>query len=414
MLEGGKTMKKQWIQVLFVISVLFCMAGCNNAATKDHGTAGDAVSGQKIAPEQHKYTNGRRSNSTNFYGKFDMGSERRENMKSKAKGIFQYSLDGERLKEIEIPDMRELFYVDDQWIYYDIATEEEHSLFRAPIKKVNGSDEIHLDQKECLVKCDFWVDLIYMGEDYLVYYDMNSCYRYDFATKKSSKVKGAKTLEKEADGEIGIFHVLLLENGAALEGDGNYFYYDGKKEELVSLKSEIEKGFNVVENSGDYILYQVEAEDFEKLHRYNKLTGEKDIILADNQIKDIIMPKKKMQYSIYCASISNNRLYVSVCETEKKTSELGEKLIWCTLDDTKEWHYDEKLYQYMKKVYTQDKEEYGNKLVTGHLGNIKYPYVYIENEVHNTHWAMTPFVLYNLETGEGNEYTGNDPEYDYF
>ncbi len=406
-------MKKQWIQVLLVISVLFCMAGCNNVGTKNNSTGGDAVSGQKIAPEQHKYTNGRHSNSTNFYGRFDMGSERRENMKSKTDGIFQYSLDGERLKEIEIPDMRELFYVDDQWIYYDIATEEEHSLFRAPIKKVNGNDEIHLEQKERLVKCDFWFDLIYMGEDYLVYYDMQSCYRYDFATKKSSKVKGAKPLEK-ADEEMEIFHVMYFENSGALQGSENYFYYDEKKEELVSLKSEIEKGFYVVENSEDYILYQVKAEDFEKLHCYNKLTGEKDIILADNQIKDIIMPKKKMQYSIYSASISNNRIYVTVYETEKKTSELGEKLIWSTLDDTKEWHYEEKLYQYMKKVYTQDKEEYGNKLVTGHLGNIKYPYVYIQNEEHDAHWAMDPFVLYNLETGEGNEYTGNDPEYDYF
>ncbi len=406
-------MKKQWIQVLLVISVLFCMAGCNNVGTKNNSTGGDAVSGQKIAPKQHKYTNGKYSNSTNFYGVFNMDSERRENMKSKTDGIFQYSLDGERLKEIEIPDMRELFYVDDQWIYYDIVTEDEHSLYRAPIKKVNGNDEVHLEQQERLVKCDLWLDLIYVGEDYLVYYDMESCYRYDFAAKKSSKVKGAKPLEKLGE-EWEDFYAFFSENGGALEGSENYFYYDIRKEELISLKREIGKGFEVVENSGDYIFYLINAEDFEKLHCYNKLTGEKDVILADNQIKDIIMPKKKMQYSIDSANISNNRIYVTVYETEKKTSEVGEKLLWCTLDDTEEWHYEEKLYQYMKKVYTQDKEENGEKLVTGHLEKIKYPYVYIENEVHNTHWAMNPFVLYNLETGEGNEYTGNDPEYDYF
>lgn len=406
-------MRKRWIKVLLVISVIFCMAGCNHVGTTGSSVSGGAVSGEKTAAEQHKYTNGKYSNSTNFYGVFNMGSERRENMKSKAEGIFQYSLDGERLKEIEIPDMRELFYVDDQWIYYDITSEDDHSLYRAPIKKVNGSDEIHLDQQECLVKGAFWVDLMYVGETYLVYYDMESCYRYDFSTKKSSKAAGAQLLEKAAE-KWEDFDAFFSEDGGALEGSKNYFYYDIKKEELVSLRSEIGKGFYVLENSGDFILYQLAAEEFKKLHRYNKLTGERDMILEDKQVKDMILPKKKMQYSIGNAHISHNRIYVIVSEREKKTSETGQKLIWCPIGDTKEWHYEEKLYQYMKEIYTQDKEEYGDKMITGDLGAIKYPYVYIENEVHNTHWAMNPFVLYNLETGEGNEYTGNDPEYDYF
>lgn len=40
-------------------------------------------------------------------------------------------------------------------------------------------------------------------------------------------------------------------------------------------------------------------------------------------------------------------------------------------DDTKQWHYEEKLYEYMKKIYTQDKEDYGVKYKTGCLGDIR-------------------------------------------
>ena len=408
-------MKNQWMIAVLVLSLLLCTTGCRETGdeTKGSQVSGSAVNQQTANSKQQKYANGRYCNSTNFYGKFDMGSKRRENMKSKADGIFQYSLDGKRLKEIEIRDMRELFYVDDQWIYFDITPEDSHSLYRAPIQKVKGNDEIHLEQKECLVSSDCWVDLLYIGEKYLVYYDLESCYQYHFATKKATKVKGVKPLEK-ADDEMENFFAFFSEDGGSLEGEDNYFYYDTITESLVSFRDEVGKKPRVLDNSGNLIFYELEKEDFSKLYCFDKSTKKNSVFLEKKQVEKIVLPKKKSEYYISNVNHTKDRVYVTVSETTKDTGETSDKLLWCAANDTKQWHYEEKLYEYMKKIYTQDKEDYGMTYKTGCLGDIRYPYIYIENEIHNTHWAMNPFVLYNLETGEGKEYTGNDPEYDWF
>ncbi len=400
-------MGRKFFSLALTACVLFFCA-CGAAGTERGDASGrreaeEIVSCDGAGAESSLCMSARYGNSTNFYGVFNTAAEHRGNVESRKEGILQYDRNGRRLQEIELEGINEIYYVDDQWIYCD--SQNRNVLCRIPLRKENGCDKVQIDKKEKLLSANLLEVLLYVGEEYLVYFDMDGCFRYDFASGEKVKVKG----------NVDDDHYIYGLDGLLVTSDKS-FYFDTERQELARLNIKENEKTQMAAWDGNYAYYISYGKDQCDLCRCDRRTGETEVVLTEAEAAEILQTKKGESCMIRGASVSEGKVFVNAIfyKEGKGEQNYAEKLIWRDMSKEDSWHYEESLYQFMSENYTQGLENEYGKALTGELGIVRYPYVMISNVISIEHWAMAPYLCYNLETKEGVAYTGNDGWYDYF
>lgn len=205
------------------------------------------------------------SNSTNLY---DATGKDYSNV------IVQCRLDGTKIRNLEVErkgaDIISVRYVDDEWLYYTRWEEKnpgDATLWRAPIQKKDGCDDILFENEEFLFLSENGIfDDIYVIGDYVYYnesgggakastyckYDMKKKEWVTFAkgSPEQSQANGARWV-----GAVGENMILYCDEELATEGNEGIFVQPVSTNELQKIQ-ELGGDDNVSYSVRDYALSQ--------------------------------------------------------------------------------------------------------------------------------------------------------------
>ncbi len=203
-------MRKKIISLLGVTVIVSVLAGCAGSIQKEAGK-NDVVSssavqhetvednfGQNIAGVEIKEKHYPYANKTNFY-----------RVGKKKRSILQYSMDGKKQKEIELPcENVRLILVEEDAIYYQYENRwEDQKICKMPIRKnKKGMDEVLVDKEKVL-----WDD-------------------WEIILSDNTKITKRYILSQ------------LLE-------DQQYYKYDRKKKKVCQLENPLPEGKTLLDSS---------------------------------------------------------------------------------------------------------------------------------------------------------------------
>lgn len=190
-------------------------------AIRERVVSGDAirekaVSGPAVADGKEKSRNGEKQDmsshrfctDTNLY----YVEDGHKLMQARVDGTHRKCIKEWQKKEV----LSEVIYADKNWLYYQVDSGEENTLYRVPIEKdVKGQDVIGFQKAEEFIKEKKPTVSLYMDSDYYFYADMTNIIKYDIKRKKVVS-------------HTGLFDGLFC--GEVFRGKGHYFNVvdDGK------------------------------------------------------------------------------------------------------------------------------------------------------------------------------------------
>ncbi len=418
-------MKKLILAYLLLIVSMVVLAGCggeytgihrNEDATVSSGGAvsgmavsGEAVSGTAVEAEEKTTVKYENRNSTNLYT--TTGEEY-------STTIVQRSLDGKLVKKLkpktrgaEIISMR---YVDDEWMYYtrwNAETDPFVELWRAPIQKKEGCDDVKFEQEEkVLVSENGIFDYIYVA-DGCVYYAESSkvgmaqsgvCRIYDLKEKKQVKVpEGTSVLENCGSIWLGYCEgKMLLRKSAELSEDekGGLYVLDTKSNELQMLEKDDAWWDPVVT---DPVMNEKQAyyAAGDVIKTYRDGMEEPETYISEGQLKEAVRAAglEADSIEINCLYLDDTTLYILAYEGEDESWQM---MFSCDLKGKSELRFEKKLY-----------ERFEEEFCGGVFDNDIY---FVDGRCLVYDWSSAydvDGICFDLATGEEKGVTKKDAEY---
>lgn len=182
---------------LALCGILAGLTGCGSANTAEVSVTSGAVSGSAVelpntdkdvemASADRDVAGNRYANSDNMYNVNSLWSDTDEEYYPI---LVQLKPDGSVVDKIEIEDLLDVLWVNDEWIYYTTETDEgKEELCRIPIEKADSGNKLKVEEKEKLFEVDGEIadDLVVtntsifydcsdgIAEDKLCRYDLDS------------------------------------------------------------------------------------------------------------------------------------------------------------------------------------------------------------------------------------------------
>ncbi len=146
----------------------------------------------------------------------------------KGKQIEQRTLDGTLLCSYKVKYLKELWWVDNGWIYYSVlpSGNSAEELWRVPFSQADGTDRILWDGKEKLLK-DRYISALCISGSYVVYRGNRTYYRYDLQQKTSLALacKGRQKYILRTEFISTLPNVPLVKDGFVFLGDPHYVHH---------------------------------------------------------------------------------------------------------------------------------------------------------------------------------------------
>lgn len=423
---------KKYIPIILILSmtILTACGGEYNETGKREKDAvsSGAVSGAAVETEKEvvqptaiKYNN---SNSTNIY------LEARGDYN---KVIVQRKLDGTSEKILKPKrrgaDMISVRYADDEWLYYTRWKEETPlriELWRAPIEKKDGSDEVQFDKEEkVLVEEDRIFDNIYVAGD-CVYYNEGShlaqaqsgIYRkYDI--RKQKEIEFGKEAPEQSQnrssywvgtcGDMAFFSeqgdFVAIEGGE--EPDDMCGLYVQKASDNKFVKID-DKSINLAEfvNNTEQFFYigkeEVDSEVGAMVKYYDSSMEKAEVYISQEQLQKAMKEaeldvNEKIGVERLC--LDENKLYIFTCSED----EIGAKtaIFSCELTANPVPELEEKFY--VNYFVNEDADDYGFlRFVDGKC---------LVGKNWDEEKGDYEYECFDLATGEAKQVTEKDAEY---
>lgn len=305
------------------------------------------------------------SNSTNSY---DATGKDYSNI------IVQCQLDGTKIRNLEVPrkgaDIISVRYVDDEWLYYtrwEKKNPADATLWRAPIQKKDGCDDILFENEEFLFLSESGIfDDIYVMGDYVYYNESGggakaSTYcKYDI--KKKDWVTFAKGSPEQSQangarwvGAVGENMILYCDEELATQGNEGIYVQPVSTNELQKIQ-ELGGDDNVSYSVVNYACSQ-EAFFFGCYTDWDILEDEKMAVkvwkpgmekaltfLSDKDVKKTLEKFKSKKitleditYSDWSIWLDESHLYLCLEDIgDGENGEDGEEEMWLACDGTDE------------------------------------------------------------------------------
>lgn len=174
---------------LALCGILAGLTGCGAVNTTEVSVASGTVSGSavELPDADQNVKKSRYANSDNVYSSSFWSDTDEEDLSI----LLQMKPDGTVVDKIEIEDLSDVLWVNDEWIYYRTDNHKsKEALCRIPIEKTDSGDRLRVEEKEKLFEIDGEIaDELVVTED-SIFYDClddgwaNLC-RYDFDSGES-------------------------------------------------------------------------------------------------------------------------------------------------------------------------------------------------------------------------------------
>lgn len=399
--------KLSLVYLLFFVSMIV-LAGCgdeyreaNTAA--DGAVSSGAVSGAAVETERIpvKYAN---RNSTNLYT--STGQEY-------SKTIMQRNLDGELVKKLK-PETRgadiiSMRYVDDEWMYYTRwkeGTTSSSELWRAPIQKKDGCDDVQFEQEEKVLVSEGGIfDDIYVADDFVYYNEVSApaqegtCRRYDMKNDRQVTMPAGAPVQEGAgsvwcgycDGSM----FLVRDGELAADGKGGLYVQDIHTNQFQLLEKDADEdgfwGFVTNEKQAYYLAGN-------EVKRYCSGMKQAETYITEEQL---VKAEEAAGYPAFSLEIcalylDDTTLYILAKEKER---EFPDMVFSCKLQGKCEVKFEDKLFAGVEN---------------GHFeGQLMIERI-VDGECLLHRWAddeSDGLVCFDLATGEEKEVTKKDAEY---
>lgn len=396
--------KLSLVYLLFFVS-LVVLAGCggeyqeaNPAA--DGAVSSGAVSGAAVETERIPVTYANR-NSTNLYTA--TGEEY-------SKTIVQRDLDGEQVKKLK-PETRgadiiSMRYVDDEWMYYTRWKEETSpsaELWRAPIQKKDGCDDVQFEQEEKVLVSERGIfDDIYVVDDFVYYNEVSApaqggiCRRYDMKNDRQVTMPAGAPVQEGAgsvwcgycDGSM----FLVRDGELTADGKGGLYVQDIHTNQFQLLEKDAdEDGFWGVVTNEKQAYYS--AGDAVKTYRNGM--EEPEIFISGEQLCKAAEAAGGETDSIKIEDLylDDTTLYILAYEGE------CEMIFSCDLKGRSQPQFEKKLYERFKETLSR--------------GEFYDEVCFVDGKCRVCSWVEEEekVICFDLATGEEKEVTKKDAEY---
>lgn len=397
--------KLSLVYLLFSIS-LVALSGCggeyqqaNPAA--DGAVSSGAVSGAAVETEKIPVTYTNR-NSTNLYTTTGEGY---------SKTIVQRNLDGELVKKLK-PEARgadiiSMRYVDDEWMYYTRWKEEtapSAELWRAPIEKIDGCDQVQFEQEEKVLVSEHGIfDDIYVVDDFVYYDEMNApaqiCRRYDMKNDRQVTMPAEAPVQEEAgsvwrgycDGSM----FLVRDGELTADGKGGLYVQDIHTNQFQLLEKDAdEDGFWKLVTNETQAYYLAGNE----VKRYCSGMEQAETYITEEQLvkAEEAAGYRALPLEICALYLDDSTLYILAKENVRA---FGDMVFSCKLQEKCEIKFENKLFD------SVEEGDFQGELMIERI---------VDGKCLLHRWAddgSDTLICFDFATGEEKEVTKKDAEY---
>ncbi len=311
-----------------MLCLLLCICLCFSAELQFAGAQGKVAENSGSNAEMSSRIDGKSDSEQPGSRSYPFCSDHNLYLKN-GKKIEQRDWEGNLLSSYEIEHLRNLWWVDNGWIYYSVKSswKTKEELWRVPFSSFEGTDQILWDGKEMLLKygrinavCIWSHYLVYngdsTGDDYSI---GDSTYRRYDLQQKTSVALSYKGKKKFTFTEFisTLQNVPLVKDGFAFIGDPHYekYFYclDIENWKLQRISERKLSGDNLVATDNGF--FYVSNKD---IWKYDPVTNQ-SVLFADkkalNKIIQDIDPSslhKKVYAGIYTMYGDRDKVYIQM------------------------------------------------------------------------------------------------------
>lgn len=351
--------------------------------------------------------------------------------------IYQYSLEIDEAKKncYKPGGHTGAIWVTDNWLYYCSASKYSETgegfLWRIPLNKENGEEQLVVEEKEKLAPVKNWYDFLDVTDEYVAYMTNDNIFRLDLASKKTKNITNAITFYESADRPYLVTSACLN----PLVNDHTTFCYDenGKMYRLDLQKGTCKKANKALLQDGvasricsadEFLYFGTAKAEKGNITKYNVKTDTPETILKGEKIEQLLLQEEPWDYDeeftewiAYPAFVSNDRLYLCISlrwpdEEYDDICHYADLVISCQIADGSGLRYEKDISESMctdtdKELVEDPDQSFVDQ--TGHVIDCMGDYAIVTTTAYEESDSFA-WIFYNLKTGKKHKVSPGDNE----
>lgn len=426
---------KKWTMVLLFGALVTSMSGCsmkNNAGTADSASSSAVQSGNHTAnrSEDGIHIAAPATTYSRYHNKNCLYVTNWDS------GIEQYSLDGTKKKSYKTGGHTGAIWVTDDWLYYSSASKYSETgrgfLWRIPLKKENGLENLVIKEKEKLAPVKDWYDFLDVTDDYIAYMTNDSVYRLDLTNRKTKNMTNGITFYKSANYPYlttdAFLNPLVSDHTTfCYDKNGTMFRLDLKKGTCKKAKKELTQNgvASHICQSGDLLYFGTANAENGNILEYNTKTDLAKSILNGTKIEQLLQQEKLWDYDknvtewiAYPSFVYEDRLFLSISlrwsdeELDDEVCHYADFVISCQTEDGSGLRYEKGISQCMyvdmeKEIVDDPIQPFIDE--TGHVSYCMGDYAILTTTPYEESDSFA-WIFYHLKTGKQYKVSKGDKE----
>lgn len=359
------------IKILTGILTIALLTGCSltNSAgdqTGEGAVSGSAVSGSAVDPAKRKVKDQAEKNETPVQEVENcLANDDNQYWVSDQDCLGQARLDGSHEKEIEIENLCDLCWVNNEWVYYISETDTKTVLSRIPIRKTEHGDALLPGEKEVIVSARDIDDEVYVTDTYIIFIiiadSTSGCglYKLDLVTQEKRKLlsyhpKAYSLFFKEfinEDSEECVKYPVMK--------SGKLFVYNQEKIWLLDPDAaEIKLLVEAVDYLDMEVLQdKIYVEGRHNIYLYDERKEEAVCVLSRQKMVDVLVQEgflenesdESKRWSIMNVYDDRGRLYLHIYEEDIQQDLYRDTVYSISLQSPEDFRYEKEVSDFLQK-----------------------------------------------------------------